>query len=267
MSDAATGGEGKAEQLRRLHLDPAILVLVNVWDVAGARTVASLPGCSAIATGSWPIAAALGRPDGEDLTRDEMLAVVARIADAVDLPVTADLEAGYGHSAHEVGETIRQAASIGIAGFNLEDGERPLPEAVARVAAARKAADAAGERLVLNARLDMSFDAPGAIDQAVQRARAFADAGADCVFPIQLGGPEGLREFCRRVGVPVNAFGRAGGLSVAELEGLGAARVSFGPGPLGAAMAALARVGEQLLDGGAPGADLAFRPPPRLSSP
>jgi 2-methylisocitrate lyase-like PEP mutase family enzyme len=267
MSDAATGGEGKAEQLRRLHLDPAILVLVNVWDVASARTVAALPGCRAVATGSWPIAAALGRPDGEDLTRDEMLAVVARIADAVDLPVTADLEAGYGHSAHEVGETIRQAASIGIAGFNLEDGERPLPEAVARVAAARKAADAAGERLVLNARLDMSFDAPGAIDQAVQRARAFADAGADCVFPIQLGGPEGLREFCRRVGVPVNAFGRAGGPSVAELEALGAARVSFGPGPLGAAMAALARVGEQLLDGGAPGADLAFRPPPRLSSP
>src|SRR3954464_3148629 len=106
MSDATTAGEGKAGQLRRLHLDPAILVLVNVWDVASARTIAALPGCRAIATGSWPIApaprpgcrpiapgswpiaAALGRPDGEDLTRDEMLAVVARIADAVDLPVT-----------------------------------------------------------------------------------------------------------------------------------------------------------------------------------
>ena len=210
MSDATTGGEGKAEQLRRLHLDPAILVLVNVWDVASARTVAALPGCRAIATGSWPIAAALGRPDGEDLTRDEMLAVVAPHRAAVDLPVTADLEAGYGGTPADVGETISRAAGIGIAGFNLEDGERPLPEAVARVAAARKAADAAGERLVLNARLDMGFDAPDAIDQAVQRARAFVDAGADCVFPIQLGDPEGLREFCRRVGAPVNAFGPRG---------------------------------------------------------
>ena len=86
----------KAGQLRRLHLDPAILVLVNVWDVASARTVAVPARLPAIATGSWPIAAALGRPDGEDLTRDEMLAVVARIVAAVDLPVTADLEAGYG---------------------------------------------------------------------------------------------------------------------------------------------------------------------------
>ena len=87
---------GKAAELRRLHAGPGILVLVNVWDVASARTVAALPGCRAIATGSWPIAASLGVPDGEVLTRAEMLAVAGRIAAAVDLPVTADLEAGYG---------------------------------------------------------------------------------------------------------------------------------------------------------------------------
>lgn len=251
----------KAEQLRHLHLDPPILVLVNVWDVAGARTVASLPGCTAIATGSWPIAAALGRPDGEHLTRDEMLAVVTRIAEAVDLPVTADLEAGYGATPADVADTARRAADTGLAGFNLEDQERPLPDAVARVAAARQALDGARAPLVLNARLDMPFDSPSALDAAVERARAFADAGADCVFPINLRDAGQLGEFCERVGTPVNAFGRPGGPSVAELERLGAARVSFGPGPQGAALAALARTGETLLAGGAPTADMAFRPP------
>src|SRR3954447_24215563 len=109
MSDATTAGEGKAGQLRRLHLDPAILVLVNVWDVASARTVAALPGCRAIATGSWPIAASLGVPDGEVMTRDEMLPVAGRIAAAVELPVTADLEAGYGKAPDDVAETVRRA--------------------------------------------------------------------------------------------------------------------------------------------------------------
>jgi 2-methylisocitrate lyase-like PEP mutase family enzyme len=251
----------KAERLRRLHLDPPILVLVNVWDVASARTVASLPGCTAIATGSWPIAAALGRADGEDLTRDEMLAVVARIAAAVDLPVTADLEAGYGATPADVAETARRAADVGLAGFNLEDQQRPLPDAVARVAAARKALDAAGAPLVLNARLDMSFDSPVALDAGVERATAFVEAGAHCVFPIELGDRDQLGEFCERVGAPVNAFGLTGGPSVAELEALGVARVSFGPGPQGAALAALARTGEALLRGAAPTADMAYRPP------
>src|SRR6185437_11449785 len=112
----------KAERLRRLHHDPEILVLVNVWDVASARTVAALPGCRAIATGSWPIAASLGVPDGEVLTRDEMLAVAGRIAAAVDLPVTADLEAGYGATPADVAETVRHAVAAGIAGCNIEDG-------------------------------------------------------------------------------------------------------------------------------------------------
>jgi len=251
----------KAEQLRRLHLDPPILVLVNVWDVASTRTVASLPGCTAIATGSWPIAAALGRPDGEHLTRDEMLAVVARIAAAVHLPVTADLEAGYGTTPADVAETARRAADAGLAGFNLEDQNRPLPDAVARVAAARTALDDARAPLVLNARLDMPFDALGALDAAVERAKAFVEAGADCVFPSELGDPEQLREFCERVGAPVNAFGSPGGPSVAELARLGVARVSFGPGPQGAALAALARTGKALLAGGTPSDDMAFRPP------
>src|SRR3954467_14615332 len=110
----------QAQTLHRLHHEPAILVLVNVWDVASARTVAALPGCQAIATASWSIAAAHGVPDGENLSRDEMIAVAGRIAAAVDLPVTADLESGYGETARDVGETIARALDAGIVGANIE---------------------------------------------------------------------------------------------------------------------------------------------------
>jgi 2-methylisocitrate lyase-like PEP mutase family enzyme len=251
----------KAAELRRLHAAPAILVLVNVWDVASARTVAALPGCRAIATGSWPIAASLGVPDGEVLSREEMLAVAGRIADAVDLPVTADLEAGYGATPADVAETVRRAIALGIVGCNLEDTERPLPDAVARVAAACKAADADSAGFVVNARLDMRVRDGQELDEAVERARAFVDAGAACVYPIALAEPGLIGEFVRRVGAPVNVLGRPGGPSVRELEALGVARVSFGPGPQGAAMAALQRIGADLLDGGDVDESLAFRPP------
>jgi 2-methylisocitrate lyase-like PEP mutase family enzyme len=251
----------KAEQLRRLHHEPEILVLVNIWDVASARTIAALPGCRAIATGSWPIAASLGVPDHEWLTREEMLAVVGRIAAAVDLPVTADLESGYGATTSEVAETIARAIRSGIVGCNVEDRERPVEEAAARVEAARHGADAEGVALVINARLDMPIATTEEIDEAVTRARAYLDAGADCIFPIRIRDVAVLEEFVARVAAPVNAFGVPGGPSVAELAALGVARVSFGPGPQGAALAALQRTGETLLAGGAVDADLAFRPP------
>lgn len=238
-------------------------MLVNVWDAASARTVAALPGCRAIATGSWPIAASLGMPDGEAMSRADMLAAVARIVDAVDLPVTADLEAGYGAGPREVAETIARAIGVGVVGCNLEDGQRPVGEAAARIAAARARADAEGVPLVVNARLDRSFAGDADVDAAVRRARAYLDAGADCVFPIRARGAEVLGRLVDRLGAPVNALGTAGGPSVRELEELGVARVSFGPGPLGAALAALARTGAQLIAGGAVPEDLAFRPPPR----
>ncbi|HEX5923866.1 MAG TPA: isocitrate lyase/phosphoenolpyruvate mutase family protein, partial [Baekduia sp.] len=114
----------RAQELRRLHADPAILVLVNVWDAASARTVASVPGCRAIATASWAIAAAHGLADGEAIGREGMLAAVGCVASAVDLPVTADLEGGYGETPADVGETIARAIDAGAVGCNLEDGIR-----------------------------------------------------------------------------------------------------------------------------------------------
>src|SRR5450432_4357830 len=118
---------GKAAELLRLHLDPELLVMVNVWDVISARVVAGLPGCTAIATASHSIAASQGYPDGEQIPLDDMIAAVGRIAAAVDLPVSADLEAGYG----DAGETVRRAIGAGVVGANIEDQMRPLGDAVA----------------------------------------------------------------------------------------------------------------------------------------
>jgi len=134
--------------LRRLHDDPELLILVNVWDVASARVVAEQPGCRAIATASYSIAAAHGYADGEHIPVELMIATIERIAAAVPLPVTADLEAGYG----DVAGTVRRAIDAGAVGGNLEDAMRPLPEAVAAVEATVRAGEAAGVPFVLNAR-------------------------------------------------------------------------------------------------------------------
>jgi len=117
----------RASALLALHTDPALLTLVNVWDVASARVVAQTPGTTAIATASHAIAAMYGYQDGEHIPRGLMFEAVGRVVDAVDLPVTADLEAGYGDAA----ETVRRAIGLGVAGCNIEDQLKPLPEAVA----------------------------------------------------------------------------------------------------------------------------------------
>jgi 2-methylisocitrate lyase-like PEP mutase family enzyme len=140
----------RAAELLRLHTDPALLVVVNVWDVISATVVADVPGTRALATASHSIAATLGYPDGERIPRDLMIDMVGRIAAAVDLPVSADLEAGYG----DAGETARRAIGVGIVGANLEDQMKPLPDAAAAVAAVVEAGEAEGVPFVLNARTD-----------------------------------------------------------------------------------------------------------------
>src|SRR3954451_23581219 len=147
---AAADLQTRAQELRRLHTDPAILVLVNVWDAASARTVAAVPGCRAIATASWAIAAARGLADGEVIGREGMLEAVGCVAEAVPLPVTADLEGGYGDTPADVAETVARAIEAGAVGCNLEDGVldgallRDAEDAAARVASARERADADG---------------------------------------------------------------------------------------------------------------------------
>jgi 2-methylisocitrate lyase-like PEP mutase family enzyme len=260
----------KAEDLRSAHLEPGLLVLVNVWDAASARTVAAVPGCRALATASWSIAAAHGVPDGEVVGRDTMLAAVGRIAAAVELPVSADLEAGFGTTAADVRETVARAIAAGAVGCNLEDGTpaageslRPAAEHAERVAAARAAGEAAGVPLVLNARTDVFLaevgDAAGRVEHALERGRAYVAAGADCVFVPGALDPPQLRRLVAGMGAPVSVLGTPTGPSPAELEALGVARMSLGPGSMGAAMAALRVAAEQLIGGGALPAELAFR--------
>jgi 2-methylisocitrate lyase-like PEP mutase family enzyme len=216
-----------AERLRQLHRDPAILVLVNAWDVASAQAIAGQPGCAAVATASHAIAAAYGYEDGEHIPADLMLDAVGRIAAAVDVPVTADLEAGYG----DVDRTIRTAVQAGVVGANLEDQLRPVAESAALMAAAVQAAEAEGVPLVLNARTDAYLRGEQTETEAVlDRGKAFLDSGAECFF---VPGCRDLATLTSLVEVlgpgRVSAMWMPGGPSPKELEAVGVARVSFGP--------------------------------------
>jgi 2-methylisocitrate lyase-like PEP mutase family enzyme len=257
----------RAQELRRLHVDPAILVLVNVWDVASARTVAAVPGCRAIATASWAVAAAHGSPDGEAIGRDAMLAMIGRIAAAVDLPVTADLEGGYGATPQDVADTVSRAIAVGAVGCNLEDGIpgevrlRDAQDAAQRIAAAREQAERDGVGLVINARTDVFLRGVDDVEAAVLRGQAYVRAGADCVFVPGVKDRATIRALVDGIGAPLSVLAIPGAPSVRELQDLGVARVSFGPGPMGVALAALARTASDLLHGGAPAGELAYRPP------
>ncbi len=242
----------RARALLALHRDPALLKLVNVWDVASARVVAQTPGTTALATASHAIAASYGYEDGEHIPRDLMLEAVGRIAADVDLPVTADLEAGYGDAA----DTCRRAIGLGLVGANIEDQLRPVDEAAAIVGAVMlAAADEGVPDFVLNARTDAFLLARGrdpvdSLADAIERGRAFLDVGAPVVFV-----PGRLDE--EQVVSLVAAFGPqrlsilpvAGAPSLARLEELGVARVSFGPFAQRVALTALQEMVEGVVRG------------------
>ncbi len=249
----------KAEELRRLHEAPGLLVLPNVWDAVSARTVAALPDSRALATASWSIAAAHGERDGERLPRAAMLAAVAVIAGAVDVPVTADLESGYGADASEVGATITGAIAAGAVGCNLEDAMRPTAEHAERVAAAREAGEQAGVPLVINARTDVFLRGSKDPEEALERGRAYREAGADCIFVPGLADAATIERLVGEMGAPISLLASPNSPPLTELERLGVARVTFGPGTLGVAMAALQRATEGLLAKGELPGDLGWR--------
>ena len=249
---ADPGVVARAETLRRLHTDPELLVLVNVWDAASARVVAELPGCRALATASYSVAASLGLPDGQHIGLDGMLDAVARVCAAVDLPVTADLEAGYGDAA----EAVRRAIGVGAVGANLEDGMAPLADSVAAVSAAVAAAADEGVPFVLNARTDAYLlagdrDAAVVLSDAVERGRAFLDAGAACVFVPGARDEETIAALVEGIGERrVSLLGGPGFPTPARLAELGVARVSYGPFTQRAALTHLADLAADLLAGG-----------------
>lgn len=247
-----TTNADKARELLRLHTDPELLVLVNVWDVITAKVVAATPGVKALATASHSVAASYGYPDGEVIPRDEMIAAVGRIAAATELPVTADLEAGYG----DAGETIRRAIGVGVVGANLEDQLKPLPDAVRAVSAAVAAGEAEGVPFVLNARTDAFLragdkDPDLVVADAIERGRAYLEAGASTFFvPGKLDEPTVERLVAALGPQRINLIAVPGCLPLETMQRLGVARVSFGPWSQNVALTALAALTESALLGG-----------------
>jgi 2-methylisocitrate lyase-like PEP mutase family enzyme len=230
----------RTDVLRALHRPGVPLVLPNAWDVATARAVVAA-GFPVVATTSGGIASALGHEDHEQAPADEMLAAAARICRGVDVPVTVDAEAGYGMAPAELVAALAQA---GAAGCNLEDTDhatgrlRDPTRHADWLRAVRRAASDAGHGLVINARIDVFLPAVLAgsdagtqaelVPEALRRAHAYLEAGADCVFPIALWEAGAVAAFTSEAGGPVNVLGLPRAPSVAELAALGVARVSYG---------------------------------------
>ena len=246
----------KARAFLALHGGPKILVLPNAWD-AGSACVLADAGFPALATTSSGISQSLATPDGERIGRDAMLAAVARIVESVDVPVSADLETGYGVAPEAVAETVRAALDAGAIGANLEDGTRdpmrPLFErtlAAERIAAAREAAEARGVPFVINARTDgfLSLGTGGtpALDESLARAETFLKAGADCVFVPGVADAEGIARLARGIDGPLNILAGPGTPPISELEALGVARVSIGGSLARAALAVVKRAAAEL---------------------
>jgi 2-methylisocitrate lyase-like PEP mutase family enzyme len=244
-----------AQTLRELHRPGDPVVLPNAWDPPSARRFAAT-GAAAIATTSVAVAETLGYEDGEKTPPAEMLAAVGRIAAAVEVPVTADLEAGYGLPPDELIAGLLDAGAVGL---NQEDTDHSTGELMdpgshaERLAAIKEAGRTAGVDVVLNARVDSFLraapdaDTDAVVDDAVARGRRYAEAGADCVYPIAARGRAAIRRLAQEIRAPVNIVAAAGGLGRNDLAELGVARVSFGGGLAHTALDAAAAEVEDFL--------------------
>jgi 2-methylisocitrate lyase-like PEP mutase family enzyme len=228
-----------AEALRALHRPGDPLVLVNAWDAASAR-IAVRAGARAVATSSAAMAYAAGYPDGEVISREEMVAAVGVVTRAVTVPVTADMEAGYGMSAGDAAATARGVISAGAVGLNLEDtddsgGLLPIDAFVQKIEAVRGIADQTDVPLVLNARVDVYIAAigepGGRLEHTIERGRAYTEAGADCIFVPAVGDSETIAALVGGIGGCVSVLASAQSPTVSELAKLGVARISLGSGP------------------------------------
>jgi 2-methylisocitrate lyase-like PEP mutase family enzyme len=251
----------RACQFLELHRGSKILVLPNAWDVASARIFEDA-GFPAIGTTSAGVAFSLGYPDGQKIPRDEMLDVVRRIAEAVEVPVTADVEAGFGSTPEDVSDTAREVIAAGAVGMNLEDGVEEKPDLLADVSrqteiihAVLEVAESAGIPFVLNARTDIFLYGIGPAEtrlaRSIDRLNAYRAAGAPVLFAPGVKDKETIAQLARGIAGPLNILATVGTPPVAELQQLGVARVSVGSGPMRATLGFLGRMARQLREDGA----------------
>jgi 2-methylisocitrate lyase-like PEP mutase family enzyme len=247
----------KAEKLRKLHHGPRILALPNAWDAVTARILEEV-GHPAIATSSAAVAFSLGYPDGQRISRGGMLDAVARITRAVHLPVTADLESGYGKTPEEIADFTKAMIAAGAVGLNFEDvtgddetSHVELGLQVKNIRVIRETARALGVPVVINARTDVYLMPIGPeatrFEKTVERLRAYREAGADCLFVPGMSDREIIRKLVKAVGAPLNILASQGCPSLDELEKMGVARVSAGSSAMRAAMGAFQRVAKDWL--------------------
>jgi 2-methylisocitrate lyase-like PEP mutase family enzyme len=249
-----------ARQFLALHDRRKTLLLPNAWDVASAR-IFEQAGFPAVGTSSAGVAFALGYPDGQKISRGEMLDVVRRIAAAVRVPVTADVEAGYGEAPEAVAETAREVLAAGAVGMNLEDAIHEKPDSLTdlnlqkeKIRAVVEASARAGVAFVLNARTDVFLAGIGPAEtrlaRAIERLNAYRDAGAQCLFAPGVKDKETIAQLVRGVSGPLNILATVGTPAMAELEKLGVARVSVGSGPMRATLGLISRMARQLYQEG-----------------
>jgi 2-methylisocitrate lyase-like PEP mutase family enzyme len=249
----------KADYFRSLHKEGPILILPNAWDVPSARSFEN-SGFPAIATTSAGLMVSLGYPDGESIEKKEMLIAVRRIARAISLPLSADIVAGFGRTADDVVQSVREVIDAGAIGVNIEDLDHstgklyPLERQLDIIRKVKAMGESIGVPVVINARTDalrhFGGDERAKFEEALHRALAFRDAEADCVYPMGLTEYSAISNFVKILDFPINVMIRKGLPLISILSSLGVRRVSFGPAAMYAAMGLLKKIGREVLDAG-----------------
>ncbi len=254
----------KAEQFLKYHYDQEILVLLNSWDI-GSSKVVEASGFKAIATTSMGIAASFGYPDAQVIQLSEMLQVITGIVRAVQVPVSVDIEAGYGNNLTEVIESVKKIIATGIVGINIEDSVNLSPvlidemEFCERISAIRELSNSLGFHLVINARTDSFYTSTGStqekLSESIRRGNKYREAGADCIFVQPVWEKETIKTLVKEINAPINilanpSFGGGAPASVSELQDMGVARLSLGSSLMKATLALMKKVADELSENG-----------------
>jgi PEP phosphonomutase and related enzymes len=254
----------KAELFLKYHQDKEILVLLNSWDIGSSKLIEAC-GYKAIATTSMGIAAALGYADCQIITLSEMTSVISGIVSAVQVPVTVDIEAGYGKNLNEILQSVKKIIETGIVGINIEDSSDLSPELIdetefcERISAIRELSNSLGFHLVINARTDSFYTSTGTIQEklaaSIKRGNKYREAGADCIFVQPVWDKETISTLVKEINAPINILSNpsiGGGFppSVRELQDMGVARLSMGSSLMKATLALIKKVADELSEHG-----------------